>query len=177
MLYYFKSSYLIDFLPQGCILYNCYIIYLLDNYGLHFKSLLVVSLFCFVLFFNGHTYGIWKFLVQGLNPSHSFGLYHSCSTMGSFNPLYQARDQTLASAATQAVVVRFLTHCATAGTPFGSNLFKKAYVTFSGHCHRRASQLLVISLFQESTRKGHLPFLPLMLSSTFSYLVVLAESS
>lgn len=35
----------------------------------------------------------------------------------SFNPLCQARDQTHASAATQPAMVRFLTHCATVGTP------------------------------------------------------------
>ena len=36
--------------------------------------------------FYGQTHGIWKFLGQGLN------LSHSCSNAGSFNPLHQARD-------------------------------------------------------------------------------------
>lgn len=40
-----------------------------------------------------HTHGIWMFPGQGLNPSHSFDLDHSCSR------------------------ARSLTHCATVGTP------------------------------------------------------------
>ena len=39
-------------------------------------------------FFNGRTCSIWKFLGQGLNPSHS------CSNTGSFNPPSEARDGT-----------------------------------------------------------------------------------
>ena len=35
----------------------------------------------------------------------------------SFNPLCLAQDRTCASAVTKATAVRFLTHCATAGTP------------------------------------------------------------
>ena len=34
-----------------------------------------------------------------------------------FNALYQARDKTCTSTATQATAVGFLTHCTTAGTP------------------------------------------------------------
>ena len=45
------------------------------------------------IFFVGHTHGIWKFLGQGLNLSHSVKLCHSCGNAGS------------------------LTHCAAVGTP------------------------------------------------------------
>ena len=37
------------------------------------------------------------------------------TTPDPFNPLCWARDQTCASAVTQAAIVGFLTHCATAG--------------------------------------------------------------
>ena len=37
----------------------------------------------FFFFFYGHTHSIWKFLDQGLNPSHSCDLCHSCSNAGS----------------------------------------------------------------------------------------------
>ena len=49
-----------------------------------------------------------KFLGQGLNLSHKCNFCCSCSNAGSFNPLHRAGDQT------QAAVVGFLTHCATA---------------------------------------------------------------
>ena len=61
----------------------------------------------FLKFFLGHTCGIWKFPGQGLNPSCSCDLCCSCSN---------ARSFTLASAATQATVIRVLTYCATLGT-------------------------------------------------------------
>ena len=47
----------------------------------------------------------------------------SCSNAGSFNPLYQARDWTHTSAEIQTPADRFLTHCATVGTP-RLNVFK-----------------------------------------------------
>ena len=50
----------------------------------------------FLFFFNGHTHGVWKFLGQGLNPSHSCELGHSCGDDGSFNLL--AGDRTCTSA-------------------------------------------------------------------------------
>ena len=58
------------------------------------------------------TCGIRKFPGQGLNPSHSFSLHHSCSNAGALthctsqgsNPCHH-KDNT-----------GFLTHCATAGT-------------------------------------------------------------
>ena len=59
--------------------------------------LLYNSLFC--LFF-GCILSIWKFLGQGLNPSHSHNLCHSCSSNGS------------------------LTYCNTAGTLYNS-MFKE----------------------------------------------------
>ena len=67
--------------------------------------------------FYGHTWGIWKFPGQGLNPSCSCDLCCSCSNPVSFNPLCQVGDRTHASAGTWAATVWFLTHCATAGTP------------------------------------------------------------
>ena len=54
---------------------------------------------------------------QGMHPSCSCNLHHSCGNTISFNPLYQAKDQTHAFAATQANVAGFLTHCATVGIP------------------------------------------------------------
>ena len=63
----------------------------------------------FYNFFFGCTHSIWKFLAQGLN------LSHSCGNTRSFNPLFQARDQTRTSAATQAAPVGFPAHCATEG--------------------------------------------------------------
>ena len=58
-------------------------------------------------FLSGHTYSIWKFLGQGLNPSHSHDLCSSCDNDRSFNPLRWAGDQTHASTATQATAVGF----------------------------------------------------------------------
>ena len=57
---------------------------------------------------------IWQFPGQGLNPSCSCNLYGNAR---SFNSLHQAGDKTCSSAVTQSAAVRFLTHCATAGTP------------------------------------------------------------
>ena len=39
----------------------------------------ILFLFCFVLFF-GHTLGMWKFLAQGSNPSHSSDIAQSLTT-------------------------------------------------------------------------------------------------
>ena len=49
------------------------------------------------LFFNGCTCGIWKFLGQGLNPSHSCNPCRWCGSAESFDPLCQARDWTCTS--------------------------------------------------------------------------------
>ena len=65
----------------------------------------------FFFFFYGHTHGIWKFLDQGFNLSHSCDLHRSCSNTGSFNLLGWAEDSIRTSAATWATAVRFLTHC------------------------------------------------------------------
>ena len=65
--------------------------------------------------FYGRTYGIWKFLDQGLNLSHSYDLCLSCGNTGSFNSLPCARNVTHMSVVTTSV--GFLTHCTTAGTP------------------------------------------------------------
>ena len=66
-----------------------------------------------ILFFPFYncTLGIWKFLGQGLNPSHS------CSNTRYFNPLCQAGDWTSTSAVTWAPTLEFLTHCTMEGTP------------------------------------------------------------
>ena len=45
------------------------------------------------------------------------------SHAGFFNPLHRDRDRTHTSAATRATAVWCLTHCATAGTPFGYSFF------------------------------------------------------
>ena len=50
---------------------------------------------------------------QGLNPSPSCDLHHSCGNARFF----WARDQTHTSTATPVAAVRFLTHCTMAGTP------------------------------------------------------------
>ena len=68
-------------------------------------------------FFNSPTHNIWKFLGQGLNPSHSCDLCHRGGNAGSFNPLRGARNQTYGSAGTQTAAVGFLTYSTTAGTP------------------------------------------------------------
>ena len=52
-----------------------------------------------------------------MNPSHSCDLRCSCSNDRSFNPLCQVGDQTHTSTVTPATEVRYLTHCARAGTP------------------------------------------------------------
>ena len=39
----------------------------------------------FLFFFFGHTCSIWKFLDQGLNPSWSCALCHSCDNTGSWS--------------------------------------------------------------------------------------------
>ena len=68
------------------------------------------SFLFFINFFYGNTHSTWKFLGQGLNPSHS------CSNARSLNPL-QAGDQTHASAVTCATADVFLIHWATVETP------------------------------------------------------------
>ena len=71
----------------------------------------------FFFFFKHHTHSIWKFLGQGLNPSHICDLCHSWGNAESFNSLCQAGIQTCASTVTGATVVGFLSHIATAGVP------------------------------------------------------------
>ena len=75
---------------------------------------------CYVMLCYGHPCSIWKVSGQGLNRlnlSHSCDLCHSCSNTWCFNPLCWARDSTWTSIASQAIAVRFLTHCAMPGTP------------------------------------------------------------
>ena len=74
----------------------------------------------FVCFsFYSHSHGIWMFLGQRLNPSHSCEVYHSCSNSGYFNQLGWARDWTHISIVIWATAVCFLAHCAKVGTPVG----------------------------------------------------------
>ena len=54
---------------------------------------------------------------QGLNSSHSCDLHCSWSNARSFNPMHRTGNPTCTLATTQATTVRFLTHCAMAGTP------------------------------------------------------------
>ena len=67
-------------------------------------------------FFNGCTGGIWKFLGEWLNLSHSCDLSCSCGNTRYFNPLCWTGDWTHTSAVTWVAAVRFLTHCITAET-------------------------------------------------------------
>ena len=55
----------------------------------------------FIIIFNGYTYDICKFPVQGLN------LSFRCSNSESFNALPQAQDQTYTSAVTWAAAIGF----------------------------------------------------------------------
>ena len=67
-------------------------------------------------------YSIWKFLGQGLNPSHS------CRNGIPFKPLCLSGDQTQASAATSLLPVRFLTCCSTVGTPMNEYFWRKKWI-------------------------------------------------
>ena len=49
----------------------------------------IVSFLLLFYIFYGHTHGIWKFLGQGSNLSHSCDLQCSCGITRSFNPLSQ----------------------------------------------------------------------------------------
>ena len=54
----------------------------------------------FFLIFYGYTCSIWKFLGQGLNPSHICDLCYNCSNARPFSPLGPANDQTFSSTET-----------------------------------------------------------------------------
>ena len=82
----------------------------------------------FQFFVFGCTCGIWKFPSQGLNPSHSCILCHSCGRAKFFNSVLWTGDQIHTSTATQAVAVGSLTHYITAGTPIISNFNMFAYL-------------------------------------------------
>ena len=75
---------------------------------------LFVCLLSFFILGEGCTCGIWRFLGQGLNLSHSCDLCRSCGNTRSFNPVCPVH----ASGATQATAVIILTHCTTVGTPW-----------------------------------------------------------
>ena len=62
------------------------------------------AVFVFFFFFNCHTYGIWKFLGQGIESLLQLWQHWI------LNSLHRARDQTCTtSAVTQATAVGFLT--------------------------------------------------------------------
>ena len=75
------------------------------SFSMHF---LKKSRFAFVclLFFFGCIRGIWRFLGQGMNLSHSFDLHHRCSNTGSLSHCPWARDWPHASTATCCTTVR-----------------------------------------------------------------------
>ena len=72
-------------------------------------------------FFNGHTRNIWRFPCQGVNPSNSCGLSHSCFKARSFNALCWSGIKP-ALPQLQATVAGFLTHCAKVGTPWNTQI-------------------------------------------------------
>ena len=105
--------------------------------------------------FYGHTWGIWKFLGQGLNPSWR------CINTGSFNPLPRVMDWTHAPAATWATAVRFLTYYATAGTALGVSfslsLFFFFFLTFPSNLVLESSlyaSCLVICVVSAWSQRG-----------------------
>ena len=82
------------------------------------SSWLPIILFCFFIFLI-----IYLFIYLMTTPMR-YGscwardwLSHSCGKAGSFNTLNWVGDWTHASTETWAAAVRFLTHCAIAGTP------------------------------------------------------------
>ena len=56
-------------------------------YAVSFLKAWIVS-----FFLNGCTHGIWKFPVQGLNPSCSYNRRHRCGSTIFFSPLHQAQE-------------------------------------------------------------------------------------
>ena len=91
---------------------------------MHFpKSILCMIIYIYIYTYT-HTYifyvcthGIWKFPGYGLN------LSYSCSNTGSFNPLHQPEIKPMPLQ--QSDSVRFLAHCATAGTLMYDHLKSK----------------------------------------------------
>ena len=73
----------------------------------HISSSMCVFLFIFLMVSPMES---WKFPGQRLNPSHTCNAHSSNSNTGFFDPLCLAREQTLASVATWATAVRFLTN-------------------------------------------------------------------
>ena len=83
-----------------------------------------------------------------------------------FNPSSQARDQTLASSATQAAAAGFLTHCAIAGTPLCMKFFFSFFVfsqatpeAYGGSQARDQSQAVATSLHHSHSNVGSEPSL------------------
>ena len=111
-----------DFIAKKCYLSLCYIlqgivIYLLleslpqcwwlltdQGSGVWRLGWLQQFLFSFFFKFYCHICGIWKFPDQGLNPSHSCNLHHSCSNFRSFNPLCSAGDRTSTTTETREII-------------------------------------------------------------------------
>ena len=84
-LYTHKIWFLYRFLGQGILLTDKW------NYSSNpnERTLSVTLVFWVCLYFYGLTHSIWKFLGQGLNPSHSCDIRCSCSNFARFlNPLH-----------------------------------------------------------------------------------------
>jgi len=67
-----------------------------------------ISFLNYLVFF-GHTWGIWKFLGQELNPSSSHKLHCSCNHARSFNPLCWTGIEPTTPQQSWATAVRFST--------------------------------------------------------------------
>ena len=98
----------------------------------YYKCLIFILIFTRIhiktfFFFNGCTPSIWNWIWWCL-PFRQPQL-HQQRTL---NPLCQGRGQTCASTATQAVAVRFLTHCGTTGTPLLKHFWQEDFFFFFG---------------------------------------------
>ena len=90
------------FLPVLCIILNFY-----DNLFHNLWHLSVSVFGFFFFFFFSHPYGIWKFLGQRSNPTHSCDLHHRCSNAGSLTPCTGLGIEVVPSQRQ----ARSLTHC------------------------------------------------------------------
>ena len=104
-------------LPRSWLLLNWFGFSLPSLPPITLTNYLLFSIYFLFFIFMAAPVAHGSSLGQGLNTSHSCDLCHSCSNAQSSNPLYQVRDQTLASAATWAAAIKFLTRWATVETP------------------------------------------------------------
>ena len=116
---------------------SCYLSQWMRFFRYH-VSLVPTFYFVVTVFFNSWTCSIWKFLGQGLNPSHSWDLHCSCSNTGSFNPLHRAGDQTSTSEVTWAAVAVGFLFSSLKATPaaYGSSqAWGQTGATTANPCH------------------------------------------